>query len=157
MPTIREHENLIWKVISDIDPQLEDYDTEDWYQVGLMALDKATKTYNPNRSAFSTYAYLLIKRAILNILSSRETKKTLPEDIKLSLDQIIENDENGAFELHEHITKYKPPEHVKQELLEFIAQCVITDREKAIVKHLIGGYDRKTLAKILKISYPREL
>ena len=80
MNSILDYQRLVYSIIRKY--SYNESDLEDLYQVGMMALQKASEKYNPNAGTdFSTYAYLYIKGEVLK--SIRENKS-----IKISKDYI---------------------------------------------------------------------
>jgi len=60
------YENLIYKIIS---PYTRYFDIDDLYQVGMLALVKASKNYRENKNAeFSSYAYLYVKGEVCEFM-----------------------------------------------------------------------------------------
>jgi DNA-directed RNA polymerase len=68
---LADHTGLVNYVIGTFRPQKSLL--EDFYQVGLVGLNKAIQNYDKNKGAFSTYAVASIKNHLLNYI--RSTKK----------------------------------------------------------------------------------
>ena len=110
MSTVEEHEGLIVTVYVS---HFSAYKSirEDLLQEGRMAVWKALQTYDSTKSKFSGYAYMLVKRAMLDyvtrecrgaIVSYVEVFDTLPtvEDIvmkDLELQEVMEFAEKEGF------------------------------------------------------------
>ena len=83
MNSILDYQRLVYSIIRKY--SYNENDIEDLYQVGMMALQKASEKYNPNiGSDFSTYAYLYIKGEILKYIRENKTLKISKEYIQLN-------------------------------------------------------------------------
>ena len=83
MHSILEYEKLVYSIASKY--YYNNNDLEDLYQVGMMALQKASEKYNSDyNSQFSTFAYLYIKGEILKYLKENRLIKINKDMIKLN-------------------------------------------------------------------------
>ena len=72
-------------------------DTEDLIQEGVYALFKAVRAYDKTKnSSFDAYAYMVIERRIISIIKSANSKKNLPlnEAVKVNNQGTISTDDN---------------------------------------------------------------
>ncbi len=83
MNNILEYEKLVYSIIRKY--SYNNNDIEDLYQVGMMALDKASKNYNLDSNCeFSTYAYLYIKGEVLKYIRENKVIKVGKDSMKLN-------------------------------------------------------------------------
>ena len=71
-------------------PEFHCNDFEDLMQDGLIALYSAVKGYDPEKSSFSTFASLCIKRAMIGEKRTDGRKKRIPSELCSSLDDMEE-------------------------------------------------------------------
>ncbi len=69
---------------------LHESDVEDMVQDGLIALYSAVKSFVPGKAAFSTFATLCIKRAMLGVNRIAVRKRNIPSELLSSLDEAPE-------------------------------------------------------------------
>jgi RNA polymerase sporulation-specific sigma factor len=66
-------------------------DPEDLFQEGLIALERACRTYDgSSRASFRTYAMKCVRNAMLDVVSRQSAKKAIPRNMLTELD-----DESG--------------------------------------------------------------
>ena len=83
MHSILEYEKLVYSIVSKY--SYNNNDLEDLYQIGMMALQKASEKYNSDyNSQFSTFAYLYIKGEVLKFLKENRLIKINKDMIKLN-------------------------------------------------------------------------
>lgn len=83
MNSILDYEKLVYSIIRKY--CYNQNDIEDLYQVGMIALDKASKKYNKNCNCeFSSYAYLYIKGEVLKYIRENKVIKVSKDYIKLN-------------------------------------------------------------------------
>jgi len=90
---VEDNLGLVYKVINDKFEFLygmNGIEIEDFEQVGKLALCKAARQYNPARSKFSTFAYILIRQE----LSDAVTKSCLTIDNEVSPNDILESSDD---------------------------------------------------------------
>lgn len=124
---------------------------EDYYQIGVIGLVYASKTYNSHlKITFSTYAYVCIKNEILKYLKKNEKKYISLEDkifdeIKIE-DTLIDNDTNVIEKIILNETNDELYKLLDEEL---------NDMENKIVKMSFGigcrEYKQREIAYILGI------
>lgn len=95
MSAVEEHEGLIVTVYA---AHFSSYTgiREDLLQEGRMAVWKALQTYDSTKSKFSGYAYMLVKRAMLDYVT-KECRNAIVSDIEvfdavLSIEDIVIKD-----------------------------------------------------------------
>ena len=60
---------------------------EDAVQEANLALYSAVKDYNSDKSSFSTFASLCIKRSVISVLKAKNLKKTIPDELLSSIEE----------------------------------------------------------------------
>lgn len=83
MNSILDYQKLVYSIVRNncYDPN----DFEDLYQEGMIALQKASKNYNPDMgSDFSTYAWFYIKGEVLKYIRENKTMKVSKDYINLN-------------------------------------------------------------------------
>ncbi len=90
-PEVEKNIRLVNKVLSntvfkDFLAKTNEYDYEDLYQEGCIALCQAANTYDGDKSKFSTYAYRCITNALLNIVKLANCDKRRASIDAMSLD-----------------------------------------------------------------------
>lgn len=127
-------------------------DYDDYYQVGVIGLINATKTYNYNfKISFSTYAYICIKNEVLKYIKKNE-KKYISIEEKVNDDLCIEDtieDENC------NIIETIIINETNEELYEILDKN-LNDMERQIIKMSYGigcrEYKQREIADILNIQ-----
>jgi RNA polymerase sigma factor (sigma-70 family) len=77
---LKQYEGMIYSIINRLgvrDPHGE------FFQEGAIALWKATKTYDASRGVFSSYAYSIIRGALMNLITKRNHINETVERYKL--------------------------------------------------------------------------
>ncbi|QDP41430.1 sigma-70 family RNA polymerase sigma factor [Radiobacillus deserti] len=68
---LEDYENMVYYLIHKLG--IRDTDGE-FYQEGIIALWKASQSYNPKRGKFSSYAYFLIEKALIGLMKQQHRK-----------------------------------------------------------------------------------
>ncbi len=68
--------------------------SEDAIQEALIALYSAVKDFDSQKASFSTFASLCIKRSLISVLKSRNRKKSIPDELMSSIDELQIIDSN---------------------------------------------------------------
>ncbi len=111
---------------------LNEYD--DFYQVGVIGLINAAKTYNDKlNKSFSTYAYICIKNEILRYLKKNEKKCLSLEDTIYDEIKIIDTLSNNDFSTIENIIFKEEQDEVKN-----LLNVELDDIERKILKMTFG-------------------
>ncbi len=84
LPTIIEHYMLA--IVSTAKGYLPAPYVDDAVQEATIALYNAIKTYDPQKSSFSTFATLCIKRAVIAFARKNGAQKNIPDELLSSLD-----------------------------------------------------------------------
>ena len=84
LPTIIEHYMLA--IVSTAKGYLPAPYVDDAGQEATIALYNAIKTYDPQKSSFSTFATLCIKRAVIAFARKNGAQKNIPDELLSSLD-----------------------------------------------------------------------
>ena len=121
-------------------------DREDIYNIGLLALIEAIKSYNSEDSTFSFYATLLINRSIVSFIKNHSSKKDLMFLNSISFDENQLNISTAIL----NPDKIVSSEEDYQELIEKIYQ-ELTDLEKTIYD-LLSEYSISEISKILNME-----
>lgn len=127
-------------------------DYDDYYQVGVIGLINATKTYNYNfKISFSTYAYICIKNEVLKYIKKNE-KKYISIEEKVNDDLCIEDTiEDENCNIIENIIINE----TNEELYEILDKN-LNDMERQIIKMSYGigcrEYKQREIADILNIQ-----
>jgi RNA polymerase sporulation-specific sigma factor len=112
---------------------------EDVYQEGCVGLIKAARTFNSDKSQFSTHAYLAIKHAILIHIRKLTAQKRTPEHANISLNDIpvdIGNEDKAFHQLECEIV-----------LNDLLQKC--NKKERLVIERRLLGYTQKEIAKML--------
>lgn len=118
MHSILEYEKLVYSIVSKY--CYNNNDLEDLYQVGMMALQKASEKYNSDyNSQFSTFAYLYIKGEVLKFLKENRLIKINKDMIKL----------NKVINKSKEVLQQK---FLREATLDEIAQFLEIPQEKVI-------------------------
>ncbi|WP_102026506.1 sigma-70 family RNA polymerase sigma factor [Salirhabdus sp. Marseille-P4669] len=76
---LKEHERLIYHLIH----RLGIRDSEgEFYQEGVIALWEAIQTYDEARGKFSSYAYLMVKKALIEVIRKQNRQSKIEEAYK---------------------------------------------------------------------------
>lgn len=60
---------------------------EDAVQEAVLALYSAVKSYNSQKAGFATFANICIKRSVISNLRKNNSKKVIPQELLLSIDE----------------------------------------------------------------------
>ncbi len=117
---------------------------EDAVQEANIALYTAVRDYKSQKSAFSTFAQLCIKRSVMDVLKKRARKKSIPDELLAPIDEAVVIDSNTPEKIFFEREDYKA-------LTDNIRLELSTLEYKVLQLHLSGaGYTE--IASILKIS-----
>jgi RNA polymerase sigma factor (sigma-70 family) len=104
------------------------YDKDEYIQVGCIGMIKAIQTFNPKKASFSTYATICIRNEIINFLQ-KENKHRFLLDLSIS----------------------HPESKLKEDIWELLPDN-ISQEEIDIVWLRLHGHTRKEMAKELGYS-----
>lgn len=83
MNSILDYEKMVYSIIRKY--SFNKNDLEDLYQVGMIALQKASEKYREDKNSnFSTYSYLYIKGEVLKYIRENKVIKVNKDSIKLN-------------------------------------------------------------------------
>ena len=127
---------------------------EDYYDVGMIGLCKAAKTFKPeNNSKFSTYACICIRN---NILMEIRNEKRQCDAYAISFSSIINSSKNQDLTLEDILSDYELENDIlnREELISLIMSIENLNKEDKRIIDLYF-YQNKTqqqIAKILNMS-----
>lgn len=147
--------NLIYYVLKQIGLYSQH---EEYYDLGLIGLVRAAKTYDPNKGyKFSTYAAVSIKNMILRQVRINNAERRKSNRNTISLDRVMYRSEKKEVVLEDLIASdYDLEEDViKREQLAAVKKAIttLTDKEKLMLKYYV--FDDMTqieMAKVMNIS-----
>lgn len=147
--------NLIYYVLKQIGLYSQH---EEYYDIGLIGLVRAAKTYDPNKGyKFSTYAAASIRNAVLHELRKLSVDRYKANYHTISLDTVVCETEKKVMTLEDFIqSDYNLEEDViKREQLSAVKKAIktLTDREKMIFKYyIIDDMNQLDIAAMLNVS-----
>ncbi len=110
---------------------------EDAIQEATFALYSAIKNFDCQKSSFSTFAGVCIKRAVLSFLKSQNRKKAIPTELVSSIEDVEIADSNSPEKIFFDRNDYKAlTENIKLELspLEFqVLQLYISGYRYSVI------------------------
>ena len=148
---IVKNQNLIYKVLQDMGAY---YRHMDLFDVGLVGLVKAAKTYNPYKNvAFSTYAYKIISNSIKQeLVYESKDLLTSHEAQRISLDNLNNNDISTNATPKDYVEKNIVVNEQLQEL-DFYLNTYFSAKQRILFKKYYGlGYSKHSLEE-LAIEY----
>ena len=139
----RRYQGLIYVIAKDF--SYPGFDSNDFFQLGLMGLYSACKTYNANgKVSFKNYAALCIKRRYTSLVRSLLSKKSVPADAVVSVDESDSDIQNPEYLLlnRENDEEFFKSVRVKLSYMEF-----------AVMKEYVTGKTYKEIAEKLGLSF----
>lgn len=127
---------------------------EDYFDVGIIGLCKAAKTFKPeNGSKFSTYACICIRN---NILMEIRNEKRQCDAYAISFSSIISTSKDRDLTLEDTLSDYELENDIlnKEELISLITSIERLDKEdKTIIDlYFYQNKTQKQIAQILNMS-----
>ncbi len=117
---------------------------EDAVQEATFALYSAVQNYNQNKSSFSTFATLCIKRSVIGVLKSQQQSKNIPADLLSSIDGLDIADCNSPEKIFFEREDLKAlTDNIKLEL---------SPLEYKVLQLYLGGYRYSVIADRLSIT-----
>ena len=142
LPVIIEHYMTV--IVSTAKGYLSAPYVDDAVQEATIALYNAIKTYDPQRSAFSTFASLCIKRAVIAFARKNGAQKNIPDELLSSLEDSEISDNSTPEALFIEKEDYNTlTESIKVELSEM---------EYEVLQLFLAGMTYCDIAKSLNIS-----
>lgn len=115
---------------------------DDFFQEGLIGLNKAVETYNSNDSMFYTYACICIKRNIISYCRKLNTNKYKLLNDSIAIDCIksfsFNNDDIFLSDLYEYEFSY--------------LKCLFDDFNALVFELKYNGFTHKEISNLLDIS-----
>lgn len=147
MDYLLQYEKLIYSIISKLG-RFDETLIEDLYQEGFLALIEAYKTYNSiNNNKFETYAYIVIKNRLIDILKKKELEKVSLNEEAINQNNIISINPYSIDSL-EYLIKKET-----YEKLYCVIDNKLNDEETILIYNYMGNfYNQKELAKELNKS-----
>lgn len=116
--------------------------SEDAFQEATLALYSAVKGFDAEKSSFSTFANLCIKRAVLGVLKSNRRKKDIPDELLSSIEDCDIVDSNSPEKIFFDREDYKNlTDIIRLELsqLEYdVLQCYLAGEKYADIAVKLG-------------------
>lgn len=117
---------------------------EDAFQEATIALYSAVKEYEPQKSAFSTFAALCIKRSLIGVLKTKQRKKDIPEELLTSIEELVLIDSNSPEKIFFDREDYRDlADSIKLEL---------SSLEYSVLQLFLSGESYSSIASKLNIS-----
>ena len=129
-------------------------DIDEYYDVLALALCKASQTYNPDVSAFSTYAYSTMKLEVWREYRKQKLyKSAIPEYKITSADKLVGIEEDTPL-IYLIPSKDEPFEIViETEMFFEKMKNILSKKEKEVVElRVCKDYTFKEIAKTLNVS-----
>lgn len=117
---------------------------EDAYQEATFALYSAVKTYDSNKSSFSTFANLCIKRSVIGLLRNSKHSKNIPDELLSSIDDIDIADTNSPEKIFFDNEDFKT--------LKANIKLELSGLEYRVLQLYLEGNKYTDIAKSLEIS-----
>lgn len=117
---------------------------EDAVQEATFALYSAIKGYDSQKSSFSTFAGICIKRSVISSLKSHNRKKAVPSDLMWSIDDVEIADSNSPEKIFFDRNDY--------ETLTDSIKLELSSMEYKVLQLYISGYRYSVIAERLNIT-----
>lgn len=117
---------------------------EDAIQEATLALYSAVKGYEPEKSSFSTFASLCVKRAVIGVIKASSLKKNIPEELITSIDELELVDNNSPEKIFFDNEDFKS--------LKDTIKVELSTLEYEVLQLFLGGENYSSIADRLGIS-----
>lgn len=117
---------------------------EDAIQEANIALFNAIKGYDSEKSSFSTFAGVCIKRSVLSFLKTQNLKKTIPSELVSSIDEVEIADSNSPEKIFFDRNDYKA--------LTNTIKLELSPMEFDVLQLYVSGYRYSVIADKLDLS-----
>lgn len=146
---VEDNHSMIYLVIRDMGLPIEDN-----YGLAAIGLCKAAIRYNPEKYAFSTFAYRCIKNEIMLDYRARNMPKRVLDESLISYDApILSQDDGEKIYLLDRI---KSNESVENEALSRVMYDEVVeqlgDTDKKVLPYFQKGLKQAEIAKIMGVS-----
>ena len=124
---------------------------DDYYDVLAIGLCKAAKSYDSDKSEFSTFAFKCMDNEMNTV--SKNKKTVIPNDLVVSYDsqESINNISNG-LSFAETISDFKYHESIVYDMMTNEIMNSLTKKESIIFKYLISGLTHREIASEMKCN-----
>lgn len=116
--------------------------SEDAFQEATLALYSAVKAYDSQKSTFSTFATLCIKRSVIAVLKNSKRKKNIPDELLSSIEDFEIVDINSPEKIFFDREAYKTfTDSIKLELsaLEYqVLECYLAGDKYSDISAKLG-------------------
>ena len=117
---------------------------EDAIQEATLAVYSAIKSFDPEKSNFSTFAGVCIKHSVLSFLKIQNRKKNIPSELITSLEDVDIADSNSPEKIFFDKNDYK--------LLKENIKLELSPLEYKVLELYISGYRYSVIADKLSLS-----
>lgn len=117
---------------------------EDAVQEATLALYNAVRSFDGNKSAFSTFAMLCIKRSVISVLKGSKRKKNIPDELVSSIEDCDIVDKNSPEKIFFDREDYKN--------LTDIMKLELSNLEYEVLQAYLDGERYADIAKKLNIN-----
>ena len=118
--------------------------SEDAFQEATLALYSAVKSFDSEKSSFSAFAALCIKRAVIGVLKSSKRKKNIPDELLSSIEECEIIDRNSPEKIFFDREDYKN--------LTDIIKLELSPLEYEVLQFYLSGDKYSIIAEKLSIS-----
>ena len=118
--------------------------SEDAFQEATLALYSAVKSYDLEKSSFSTFATLCIKRAVIGVLKSNRRKKDIPDELLSSIEDCEIIDTNSPEKIFFDREDYRS--------LTDIIRLELSQLEYDVLRRYLAGEKYSYIAEQLGIT-----
>lgn len=117
---------------------------EDAVQEATIALYQAVKDYIPQKSSFSAFASLCIKRSVISQLRKTASQKAIPQDMLSSIEELQVADNTSPEDIIIEKEEY--------ETLKDNIELRLSDMEYSVLQLFLSGESYSEISDALKIS-----
>lgn len=146
---VEDNHSMIYLVIRDMGLPIEDN-----YDVAAIGLCKAAMNYNPEKYAFSTFAYRCVKNEIMHDYKARNMKKRALNENLISYDApALSEDDGEKISLLDQIKSNVSVENEALSIImyeELVEQLGNTDSK--VLSYFRIGLTQMEIAKIMGVS-----
>lgn len=119
-------------------------DREDAIQEATLALYSAVKTFDSEKSSFSTFATLCIKRSVIGTLRNSKKNRAIPSELVSSIEEVEVVDSNSAEKIFFEKQEY-------ENLIKSI-KLELSSLEYKVLNLFLSGKKYSDIAKALDIT-----
>lgn len=147
---VEKNHNLIYGFIHNHKLNVEEY-----YDILAIAVCKAAKMFDGNKSDFSTYAYNAMKKELYKYWRHINRQKFIPDEMILSYNAEYDNSSNEGRSIN--LMDYLMDKHSTHDIVigNMMSEKLISmlkDSEKKVAQYLLIGMQQSEIAKILNCS-----